>query len=64
MPDVGGEEVPPAGDDEMNGGDEFEASDAAAGGMETAGRAVRESKEVVRARKLQEAHFLMRTLAK
>jgi hypothetical protein len=65
MSDVGGEEIPPAGDDEMNaGGDEFEASDAAAGGMETAGRAVRESKEVVRARKLQEAHFLMRTLAK
>jgi hypothetical protein len=65
MPDVGGEEIPPAGDDEMNaGGDEFEASDAAAGGMETAGRAVRESKEVARTRKLQEAHFLMRTLSK
>ena len=45
-------------------GDEFGASDAAAGGAETAGRAMRESKEQRRARKLAEAHSLMAKLAK
>ena len=57
-----------AGPDAMNpapaGGDEFGASDAAAGGPETAGRAMRESKEQRRARKLAEAHSLMAKLAK
>jgi len=56
-----------AGPDEMNpemGGDEFGASDAAAGGPETAGRAMRESKEQRRARKLSEAHSIMAKLSK
>jgi hypothetical protein len=56
-----------AGPDEMNpemGGDEFGASDAAAGGPETAGRAMRESKEQRRARKLSEAHSIMSKLSK
>jgi hypothetical protein len=56
-----------AGPDMMNpepAGDEFGASDAAAGGAETAGRAMRESKEQRRARKLAEAHNLMSKLAK
>ena len=45
-------------------GDEFGASDAAAGGPEAAGRAMRESKEQRRARKLAEAHSIMAKLAK
>ena len=55
-----------AGPDEMNppAGDEFGASDAAAGGPETAGRAMRESKEQRRARKLSEAHSIMAKLSK
>jgi hypothetical protein len=56
-----------AGPDAMNpepAGDEFGASDAAAGGPEAAGRAMRESKEQRRARKLAEAHNLMSKLAK
>jgi hypothetical protein len=50
--------------DEMNpdmGGDEFGAADAAAGGPEAAGRAMRESKF---ARKLAESHSIMSKLAK
>ena len=50
--------------DEMNpdmGGDEFGAADAAAGGAETSGRAMRESKF---ARKLQESHSIMSKLSK
>jgi hypothetical protein len=44
--------------DTMNaGGDEFGASDAAAGGPEAAGRALRESR-------LRAAHSIMRTLSK
>jgi hypothetical protein len=55
----------PAGPDMMNpGGDEFAASDAAAGGPEAAGRAMRESKEQRRARKLAEAHSILSKLAK
>lgn len=57
----------PAGPDAMNpepAGDEFGASDAAAGGPETSGRAMRESKEQRRARKLAEAHSIMAKLAK
>jgi hypothetical protein len=56
-----------AGPDMMNpepAGDEFGASDAAAGGPETSGRAMRESKEQRRARKLAEAHSIMAKLAK
>jgi hypothetical protein len=56
-----------AGPDEMNplvGGDEFGASDAAAGGGVTAGRAMRESKEQRIKRKLDEAHNLMAVLSK
>jgi hypothetical protein len=45
-------------------GDEFGASDAAAGGDEVAGRAVRESKDQRRARKLAEAHSIISKLAK
>ena len=53
-----------AGPDAMNpdmGGDEFGAADAAAGGAETAGRAMRESKF---ARRLAESHSIMSKLAK
>jgi len=68
-----GGELPPepgmdaAGPDMMNpepAGDEFAASDAAAGGPEAAGRAMRESKEQRRARKLAEAHSIISKLAK
>jgi hypothetical protein len=71
-----GQETPPAAPDSMNqpspepemgaemgGEDEFAASDAAAGGAETAGREMRESREMIRARKLAEAHSIMRKLA-
>jgi hypothetical protein len=60
--EFGGEPVP-ADADTMNS-DEFGASDAAAGGAETSGRATRESKQIARARKLQESHNLMRILSK
>jgi hypothetical protein len=56
-----------AGPDMMNpepAGDEFGASDAAAGGAEAAGRAIRENKEQRRARKLAEAHSIISKLAK
>jgi hypothetical protein len=59
-----------AAPDEMNPepgadlGDEFGAADAAAGGPETSGRAMRESREVRRARKLAEAHSIISKLAK
>jgi hypothetical protein len=54
-----------AGPDMMNaGGDEFGASDAAVGGPEAAGRAMRESKEQRRARKLAESHSIMSKLSK
>jgi len=58
-------EVPPAdGMDSMNGGDEFGASDAAAGGAEITGREMREGRQVARANKLREAHSIMSKLAK
>jgi len=69
-PAPGGDEMAPAGPDDMNPepgadlGDEFGAADAAAGGPETAGRAMRESREVRRARKLAEAHSIISKLAK
>jgi hypothetical protein len=54
--------------DEMNpmpaGGDEFAGSDAAAGGAETAGRAMRENRNAHRARKLAESHSIMSKLAR
>jgi hypothetical protein len=64
-----GMEMPPepgmdmAAPDEMNPdmGDEFGAADAAAGGPESSGRAMRESKF---ARKLAESHSIMSKLAK
>jgi hypothetical protein len=65
--ELGGEELPiepgmePAAPDEMNAGDEFGASDAAAGGAEASGRQMRESKF---ARKLAESHNIMAKLAK
>jgi len=45
------------------GGDEFTGSDAAAGGMETSGREMRESRKLF-ASKLAESHNLMRSLSK
>jgi hypothetical protein len=45
-------------------GDEFGAADAAAGGAEAAGRAMRESKEQRRARKLAESHSIISKLAR
>jgi len=55
-----------AGPDMMNSmaGDEFAGADAAAGGAEVTGRAMRESKEQRRARKLSEAHNIMSKLAR
>jgi hypothetical protein len=52
--------------DSMNSAmdDEFGASDAAAGGMETSGRGMRESRALARARKLAESHSIMAKLAK
>lgn len=47
--------------DQMNAGDEFAASDAAAGGEETSGREMRESKF---AKKLAESHSILAKLAK
>ena len=63
-PDMGGEEMSDV--DSMNAAmsDEFGASDAAAGGAETAGRGMRESKAIIRARKLAESHSIMAKLAK
>lgn len=64
MSDMGGDME--ADIDSMNlpAEDEFGASDAATGGAETSGRAMRESKAVVRAKKLAEAHSIMSKLAK
>jgi hypothetical protein len=45
-------------------GDEFSAADAAAGGPETSGRGLRESRQRARARKLAEAHSIMSKLAR
>jgi len=62
--DAGGEEIPGPTDTEMDlGGDEFSASDAAAGGAEGAGRMRRESRELF-ARKLSEAHSLLTKLSR
>jgi hypothetical protein len=44
-------------------GDEFAGADAAAGGMETPGREMRESRKLF-ARKLAESHNIMRSLSK
>jgi hypothetical protein len=55
----------PTEPDMMNepSGDDFAASDAAAGGSETAGREMRESSEQRRARKLAESHSIIAKLA-
>jgi hypothetical protein len=50
--------------DSMNPEDEFAASDAAAGGDETAGREMRESSSARRARKLAESHSILTKLAR
>lgn len=60
---AGSEEIPDAGMDTMNAGDEFGASDAAAGGTEISGRTRRESREVF-ARKLSEAHSIVSKLSR
>jgi hemin uptake protein HemP len=60
---AGSEEIPDAGMDSMNAGDEFGASDAAAGGTEISGRTRRESREVF-ARKLSEAHSIVSKLSR
>ena len=60
---TGNEEIPDAGMDSMNMGDEFGASDAAAGGAEISGRSQRESRELF-ARKLSEAHSIIGRLSK
>jgi len=50
--------------DSMNPEDEFAASDAAAGGDETAGRSMRESRAARRAQKLSESHSILTKLAR
>ena len=64
----GAEGSEPSAIDSMNTapevGDEFGASDAAVGGAETAGRGMRESRELKRARKLSEAHSIMSKLSR
>ena len=68
--EFGGSEVP---GDSMNqggdiappeGGDEFGASDAAAGGAETAGRMTRESRQSAKVRKIAESHSIIARLAR
>ena len=63
--EFGGSEVP--GDDSMNpdmGSDEFGASDAAAGGAETAGRMTREGRQQASLRRIAESHSIMSRLAR
>ena len=67
--DIGGGDVPTEVEpDTMNPpeemGDEFAASDAAAGGAETAGRATRESRQMNRLRQIAESHSIMSRLAR
>jgi hypothetical protein len=71
--DEGGGMSPDMGDeagtsdiDSMNAAmaDEFGASDAAAGGLDSSGRGMRESRAMVRAKKLAESHSIMAKLAK
>jgi hypothetical protein len=55
----------PSSPDSMNmGGDEFGASDAAAGGAEVAGREMRESREIRRLRRIHEGNSLMSRLSR
>lgn len=63
MDDMGGGMPGEEGGMDDMGGDEFAGSDAAAGGMETPGREMREARRLF-ARKLAESHNLMRSLAK
>ena len=61
-----GGEIPGSEMDTMNmpSEDEFGASDAAGGGLETSGRGMRESRSYARATKLAEAHSIMSKLSK
>jgi len=52
-----------AGNEEIPGGDEFGAADAAAGGAEMSGREMRESRKLFAA-KLNEAHSIIARLSK
>jgi hypothetical protein len=54
----------PADDMNMPPEDEFGASDAAAGGPETSGRSVRESRQAARQKRLAESHSLMKILSR
>lgn len=62
-PDMGPDMEPmvPSSPDELNVGDEFAASDAAAGGEETSGREMRESRF---AKRLAESHSIISKLAR
>jgi hypothetical protein len=67
--DMGGGDIPTEVEpDTMNPpeemGDEFAASDAAAGGAETAGRATRESRQMNKLRQIAESHSIMSRLAR
>jgi hypothetical protein len=61
--DMGGD-IDMAAPDNLNPEDEFGASDAAAGGDETAGRGLRESVQQRRARRLAEQHSILSKLAR
>jgi len=66
---MGGAEVPDMSgggdaDTQAPAGDEFGASDAAAGGMETSGRELRESRKLAQVKqKIAESHALMTILS-
>ena len=60
----GAEELPASEPDAMNASDEFGAADAAAGGPESAGREMRESRAQLFARRLSESHSILRKLSK
>ena len=64
-PDMG-DEAGMSDVDSMNAAmsDEFGASDAAAGGLDSSGRGMRESRAIMRAKKLAESHSIMAKLAK
>jgi hypothetical protein len=56
--------IDPVEPDNLNIPDEFSASDAAAGGTETAGRGLRESRQQRRAQRLAEQHSILSKLAR
>lgn len=59
-----GDTMNPADVTPVPAGDDFAASDAAAGGTEVSGREMRESKEALRAQRLAEEHSLIFKLSK